>query len=82
MRRRAGYSLFIFVQRSLKEAQGIDQPSSKAQLLSRCAPEAGALCTVFVQIKLLLSLFADQFSLLGKRANLQSLPMLPLICCT
>lgn len=80
MRRRAGYSLFVFVQRSLQEAEGIDQPGSKAQLLSRSTPEAGTLRTVFIQIKLLLSLFADQFSLLGKRANLQSLPRLALIC--
>ena len=82
MRRRAGYSLFVFVQRGLQEAQGIDQPGSEAQLLSRSAPEAGALCAVFIQIKLLLSLFADQLSLWGKRANLQRLPVLALICPT
>lgn len=77
----AGYSLLVFVQRGLQEAEGIHQPCSKAQLLSRSAPEASTLRAVLVQIKLLLSLFADQLGLLG-RTNFQDPPAPTLICPT
>lgn len=74
------YSLFIFVQGGLQQAQGINQASCKAQLLARCSPQPTALGAVLAQIKLLLSLFADQLGLQEERKSLQGLPELGLSC--
>lgn len=69
------YLLFVFVQSGLQQIERVHQPRGKAALFSRSSSEPLPLGQGPVQIKLLLSLFADQLSLSGTCKHKQTFKM-------
>lgn len=55
--------LLIFVQSRLQQTEGVDEAGGEAHLLTGAPFQADSLHAVFIQVELLLRLFADQLSL-------------------